>query len=182
VAAARVAGWQALGADLSQAACVVAGASAPAVQAQAESLPFRAGVLDVMTPVNVPDHVQRPRAVVDEVARVLRPGGVLVVRVPHGAFHAWASRALGRLGPWVRWRGLDVYPILHVFAFGPEALRRLVERGGFEVLSFRNSELGGRQLARRVATAAAGTVRALSGGRWLIAPSIELYARRRATP
>jgi hypothetical protein len=106
-----------------------------------------------------------------------------MVRVPNGAFHAWASRALGRLGPWVRWRGLDVYPILHVFAFGPEALRRLVERGGgCEVLSFRNSELGGRPLARRVATAAAGTVRAPSGGRWLIAPSIKLYARRRATP
>ena len=182
VAAARAAGWRALGADISHAACVVAGASAPIVQAGAENLPFRAGALDAVALVNVLDHTRQPRAVVREAARALRPGGVLVVRVPNGTFHASATRALGRLGPWVRWHGLDTYPVLHLFAYGPSALCRLVEDGDFEVVSVQNSDLGGPPLARVLATAVASTVRALSGRRWLIAPSIELYARRRATP
>jgi len=182
LAAARARGWRALGADVSHAACVVAGVGAPVVQAGAEALPVRAGALDAVALVNVLDHARRPLAVLREAERVLRPDGVLVVRVPNGVFHAWATGALGRLGPWARWCGLDTYPILHLFAFGPRALRRLVERGGFEVVAVLNSELGGRAPARAVATAAAGALDALSGGRWLVAPSIELYARRRATP
>jgi hypothetical protein len=117
-----------------------------------------------------------------EAARVLRPGGLLVVRVPNGAFHARCTRVLGRLGPWVRWRSLDTYPILHLFAFGPAALRRLAEDSGFEAVSVLNSRLAGAPRLRSVAAAAAGAVHALSGRRWVVGPSIELYARRRTGP
>jgi hypothetical protein len=102
---------------------------------------------------------------------------------------------LGSLGPLVRWRGWDAYPILHLFAFGPTALRRLVEGNGFEVLSTLNSALAspapgparsgwtatGRRLLRAVTAAGAGAAHALSGRRWAIGPSIELYARRTST-
>jgi SAM-dependent methyltransferase len=182
MAAVRADGWRPLGVDVSHAACVVARGGAPVVQASAEQLPFRAGTLDAVALVNVLDHARCPRAVIQEAARALRPGGLLVVRVPNGAVHSWATRALGHLGPWVRWRGLDTFPILHLFAFGPVSLRRLVEGAGFEVVSVVNSGLGARRLARAVGSAVAGTVRALSGRRWLIGPSIELYARRRAAP
>jgi len=130
---------------------------------------------------------------VREAARVLRPGGLLIVRVPNGAFHAPWAGLLGRLGPLVRWRGWDAYPILHVFAFGPAALRRLVERAGFEVLQTTNSALASpapapgrtaraaltRATVRGLTRGAAALVAAVSGGRWLAGPSIEVYARRR---
>jgi glycosyltransferase involved in cell wall biosynthesis/SAM-dependent methyltransferase len=182
--AARAAGWRAIGSDLSHAACVAArAAGGPVVQADAEALPFGAATLDAVTLVNVLDHTTRPRAVVREAARVLRPGGVLVLRVPNGAFHARWAAVLGRLGPFVRWRRLDAYPILHLFAFGPAALRRLVEGSGFEVVATLNSGLAagapGRGLLRALTAAAAGAAHALSGRRWLIGPSLELYARRR---
>ncbi len=196
MAAARAEGWRPIGTDLSHEACVAAAGTvaAPAVGADADALPFRTGTLDAVALVNVLDHTTRPRAVVDEAARVLRPGGLLIVRVPNGAFHpAWA-RLLGSLGPLARWRGWDAYPILHLFAFGPTALRRLVERAGFEVLQTLNSGLAslapaparsawtttGRRLLRAVTAAAAGAAHVLSGRRWVIGPSIELYARRRA--
>jgi glycosyltransferase involved in cell wall biosynthesis/SAM-dependent methyltransferase len=182
LAAARASGWRTIGTDLSHEACVVARAAAPVVQASAAELPFHAATLDAVMLVNVLDHANAPGAVVHEAARVLRPGGLLMIRVPNGAFHAGWIRLLGHLGPWARWRGWDAYPILHVFAFGPAALRRLVERSGFDVLSLTNADLVRARLLRRLATAAAGSVHVVSGGRWAIGPSLELYARRRATP
>jgi hypothetical protein len=118
------------------------------------------------------------------------------MRVPNGAFHRPWAQALGSLGPLVRWRGWDTYPILHLFAFGPLALRRLVERAGFQVLATRSSRLASpaadpartgpaaaaRRLLRAMTAAMAGAVHALSGGRWVVGPSIELYARRRGAP
>jgi glycosyltransferase involved in cell wall biosynthesis/SAM-dependent methyltransferase len=180
--AAGAAGWRPIGTDVSHEACRVAGATAPVVRAAAEALPFRTAALDAVTLVNVLDHTTRPAAVVREAARVLRPGGVLVARVPNGAFHARFTRALGHLGLWARWWSWDTYPILHLFAFSPRALRRLMERHGFEVLAIDNSELAGPRLLRGIAAAAAGAVRVLSGRRWVIGPSLELTARRRPTP
>jgi SAM-dependent methyltransferase len=160
------------------------------VQADAAALPFASATLDAVTLVNVLDHTTEPRTVVGEAARVLKPGGLLILRVPNGAFHAPWAATLGRLGPFVRWRRLDAYPILHIFAFGPRALGRLVESCGFEVLATRSSGLAaggargglpgaGRGLLRAVTAGAAGIAEKISGGRWVIAPSIELYARRR---
>ncbi len=195
MAAAAEQGWRPIGTDLSREACAAArrAVAAPVAQADADALPFASGTLDAVALVNVLDHTTRPLAVVREAARVLRAGGVLIVRVPNGSFHAPWAGVLGRLGPFVRWRGWDVYPVLHVFAFGPAALRRLVERGGFEVVETVNSALAGPAprpgsgaaalglaAVRALTGGAATVVSALSGGRWLVGPSIEVYARRRA--
>ncbi|HTO13366.1 MAG TPA: asparagine synthase (glutamine-hydrolyzing), partial [Candidatus Binatia bacterium] len=128
MAAAVEHGWRPLGTDLSGEACAAARrlTAASVVQADAAALPFRAGTLDAVALVSMLDHTTQPLAAVREAARVLRPGGVLVVRVPNGGFHAGWAHVLGRLGPAVRWRDWDTYPVLRVFAFGPRALRRLV--------------------------------------------------------
>lgn len=192
VAAARAQGWRALGIDLAHEACRAAtrAAAGPVVQADAVALPFGAGALDAVTLVNVLDHISEPRAVLLEVARVLRPGGLLILRVPNVDFHAPWAHLLGRLGPVARWRHWDVYPILHLFAFGPASLRRLVEGSGFEVLATLNSRLahpapapGGiaraaRALLRTFTATAAGAAHVLSGRQWVLGPSLELYARR----
>ena len=124
---------------------------------------------------------------------MLRPGGLLVVRIPNAAFHAPWAPLLAHLGPLVRWRRWDAYPILHLFALSPRSVRRLVERAGFDVVTLRNSTLAaaapdaaatrrgsaGRRILRQITAAVAGTAGAVTGGRWLVGPSIEVYARRR---
>jgi SAM-dependent methyltransferase len=47
----------------------------------AEAIPLVSGSVDVVVTRNSLDHVTSPRAVADEVARILRPGGTLLVSV-----------------------------------------------------------------------------------------------------
>jgi glycosyltransferase involved in cell wall biosynthesis/SAM-dependent methyltransferase len=183
LAGAAARGWRAVGVELSSRAARVARNldAGPVVQAHGAALPFRSGALDAVTLVNILDHLEAPSTALAEARRVLRPGGLLVVRVPNGTVHGIAARLLARLGPGARWRGWDAWPILHAFAFGHGALVRLVERAGFVRARARNSPraegAGGGARVAGVALAAAGALAAaVSAGRWLVGPSIEVWA------
>src|SRR6185295_10120439 len=104
------------------------------VQADARALPFAGAAFDALTVVNVLDHTIHPRRVIQEAARVLRPGGLLVVRIPNATFLAPSAPLLAQLGRLGRWRRWVAYPMLRLFAFSPHAVRRLVERAGFDVV------------------------------------------------
>ncbi len=52
------------------------------VRGRAESLPFDDGSFDTVMCTQVIEHVPEPRAVLAECARVLRPGGILIVSAP----------------------------------------------------------------------------------------------------
>ena len=81
-------------------------------------------------------------------------------------------------------------PVLHLWSFTPRGLRVLAERAGLEVVALRNSSLAAESsepagkgsllvsVLRTGLAAGAVVVSRLSGGRVLLAPAIELYARR----
>jgi SAM-dependent methyltransferase len=69
------------------------------VEGDATALPFGDGSLDAVVLLDVLEHVPEPRAAVAEARRVLRPGGVIVLSVPHRGL-------LARLD------SLNVYPAL----------------------------------------------------------------------
>jgi SAM-dependent methyltransferase len=54
----------------------------PHIQCRAESVPLAADSVDAVICAELLEHVPDPRAVLGEVARVLRPGGVLLISVP----------------------------------------------------------------------------------------------------
>jgi glycosyltransferase involved in cell wall biosynthesis/SAM-dependent methyltransferase len=186
LAAAGQRGWHGIGMDLSREACALAQrAGQTALHAESGHLPFRDGCLDAISFVNVLDHVADPLGSLREAQRALAPGGALVVRVPNAAFHRPAIRLFSALGPWARSRGLDGLPILHLYGLTSRSLRSLARRAGFEEPIVRLSGLalesgGAAALGRLGPPTLAWTVRALerlSGGRWLLGPSLELYAR-----
>ena len=103
------------------------------VQANVEEpLPFEDASFDAVVAGELFEHLQFPDALVAEIARVLRPGGVLVGSVPN------AFRLQGRLR-FLLGRAPEDDPT-HLQMFSPAAMRDLL--GGFE--NVRLEFVGGR--------------------------------------
>lgn len=73
------------------------------IAAPGENLPFEDGSFDIVLCDNVVDHAENPRRILEEIARVLAPGGLLYfeVNVHHPFYHAAASLHAG-------WRALGI--------------------------------------------------------------------------
>ncbi|WP_165106533.1 class I SAM-dependent methyltransferase [Limisphaera ngatamarikiensis] len=108
--------------------------------ARARGIPVRLGTLesqgypdgwfDAVYSAHVLEHVHDPLGLLRECARVLKPGGRLVLLTPN-------VESLGHRRFGSAWLNLD--PPRHLFLFSPGTLRRLAERAGLEVLSLRST-------------------------------------------
>jgi 2-polyprenyl-3-methyl-5-hydroxy-6-metoxy-1,4-benzoquinol methylase len=87
---------------------------------------------DAVTMWDVLEHLHDPSAALGKIHRLLKPGGVLVARLPNGASHD------ARLfGPY--WAGLDAPR--HLYVFTPQTLAALLGQNGFELVAT-NTHLG----------------------------------------
>jgi glycosyltransferase involved in cell wall biosynthesis/SAM-dependent methyltransferase len=129
----REQGWKGIGFDPSAQAVAYARERGLDVFEQgwpACSLPD--GSADVVTFINVLDHLRDPFGALQEAWRILRPGGLLYIRVPNGPVHMWIRSALGGSGP----ARLSVF---HLYGFGRRAFLHHLPRLGFAVLDVRTA-------------------------------------------
>ena len=120
--AARSQGWEVIGTEVSP----------PAAEAlRAQDLDVRLGELetldlpevDVVSLVEVVEHVPDPRTLVSDAARLLRPGGVMYITTPHA--RGVSARVL-RTG----WSA--VTPPEHLQLFSVNGLRTMIKAAGLE--------------------------------------------------
>ena len=105
------------------------------IAAYGEKLPFADGSFDIVLCDNVVDHAENPRRIIEEIARVLAPGGLLyfTVNVHHPFYHAAATAHAG-------WRalgiGFEITPFAdHTVHLTLAAARRLFRGLPVETLS-----------------------------------------------
>ncbi|MBW1929011.1 MAG: methyltransferase domain-containing protein [Deltaproteobacteria bacterium] len=97
-----------------------------------DPLPFHDDFFDGVTMLAVLEHIFDPYAVIQEVRRVLRPGGQLVIDVPNAASLTNRMRILlGRIPVTSTDRGWDGG---HLHYFTKHALDRLLREEGFDIL------------------------------------------------
>ena len=89
---------------------------------------FPDGYFDVVTMWHVIEHLVNPRDTLAAVHRVLKPGGLLLLRTPN--VESWEARLFQR-----RWYGGDAPRHLHLFS--PETMERLLRQCGFPVTLMR---------------------------------------------
>jgi SAM-dependent methyltransferase len=104
---------------------------APTIAAAGEQLPFRDQSFDVVLCDNVVDHAESPARIVGELARILKPGGLLYFTVNfHHPVYAVAA------GVHTGWRGLGVSYEIGPFADHTHHLTLVAARGLFAGLPF----------------------------------------------
>lgn len=159
-----------------------------AAKADLERLPFADGSFDVVLSSHVAEHLVRPEAVFGELARVLRPGGRLVLLTPNRwhyvtlsarllphRFHVWFN---GRRGVDQR----DVFPTVYR-ANTAGRLRSLAEGAGLRVERIEQFETEPEYLAFSLPSYALGVgwERAVNRWSWLrgLRVNLLLVASRR---
>jgi SAM-dependent methyltransferase len=104
------------------------------------------GSFDVVTILNVLEHLKDPRAVLRQLHALLRAGGILVVVVPDARLHSLVGtvrRKLGCTDPF--WMDTERHPLVgfdpphHLSSFEPRTILRLLERCDFRVFYMRHA-------------------------------------------
>jgi 2-polyprenyl-3-methyl-5-hydroxy-6-metoxy-1,4-benzoquinol methylase len=101
---------------------------------------------DVISVLNVVEHLRDPRSVLRGLRELMVDGGLLVIAVPDAQLHAFLGRTrkiLGFSDPF--WMNTKKHPLvgfdppMHLCSFGPGTITRLIETCGFQKLSVRNA-------------------------------------------
>ena len=186
----RRAGWQPVGVELSAQACAAARAQGLDVaQGSLQQAAFADGEFDVVTLWNVLDHMTQPLDEMREVHRILKPGGLVLVRVPNAAFHRLVKAAVRRLNSLMNLNMADK-TTFKMCTFSGASARRLFDRAGFRQVRIDNSAMsdinpwsidrGYRVWLLRTfkMVVVLGFHLADAIGRRKMAPSIEIYATK----
>jgi ubiquinone/menaquinone biosynthesis C-methylase UbiE len=89
---------------------------------------FPSAFFDVVTLWDVIEHLSDPKAELEEIYRILKPGGLVCIHTIN--IESLLARLLGRRWPW--------FLEMHIYYFSPRTLGRVLEEIGFQVHSYMN--------------------------------------------
>ena len=126
LAAARKNGWNAQGLDVSASAVKhVRNLGFEVYEGELQDAAFPSEHFDVVTAAELLEHLIDPQPLLQEVARILRPGGLFWTTTPHA--RGLSGRMLG-----LKWR--CVWPPEHLQLFSVRGLKKLLRDAGFRQL------------------------------------------------
>ncbi|HKR15581.1 MAG TPA: class I SAM-dependent methyltransferase [Pyrinomonadaceae bacterium] len=129
--AARKNGWNAQGLDVSAGAVKhVRGLGFEVFEGELHDAAFPSQHFDVITAAELLEHLVDPQPLLNEVARILRPGGLFWTTTPHA--RGLSGRLLG-----LNWR--CVWPPEHLQLFSIRGLKKLLHVAGFRQLRIKTT-------------------------------------------
>ncbi|MGE3298582.1 MAG: class I SAM-dependent methyltransferase [Porticoccaceae bacterium] len=142
VAAANSCGWEGAGVELSSHGRAFAKSRfGIAVVERIEEI--ASGTVDAVRASHVLEHIPEPNLFLAELARILRPGGALLVIVPHREpFIEMLVNRVRRCRRGSRVLSGAVYPDMHVLGFDERTLTSVVARHGLKALWTRSVSMG----------------------------------------
>jgi 2-polyprenyl-3-methyl-5-hydroxy-6-metoxy-1,4-benzoquinol methylase len=137
--------------------------------------PFNEQSFDVITMWHVLEHTTSPMQTLQEVRKLLKPGGLVVLAVPN--LNDRLMQAAYRL---VKGRKLRLFSIgdkeIHLFHFSVQSLRLLLEKTGFTCVKV-GPDFGVVELSKQLVNHVAAVLFYLAGAHWY--NSIQVVACRR---
>lgn len=124
--AAAFVGWRVCGVEVASAPAFIAGRRHDVFYGSLSDASYEPNSFDVVRLNNVIEHVLSPRALVCDIRRVLRPGGLLAISTPNIESFTAALQGVG-------WR--YVQGGHHIYLFGLRTIGKLLEAEGFKILS-----------------------------------------------
>jgi ubiquinone/menaquinone biosynthesis C-methylase UbiE len=129
--AARKNGWHAQGLDVAEQATEhVRALGFEVFHGELQQAQFPLQHFDVITAAEILEHLSEPRLLVQEVARILRPGGLFWTTTPHA--RGLSARVLG-----LNWR--CIWPPEHLQLFSVAGMKALLRDVGFRQISFQTT-------------------------------------------
>lgn len=145
------AGWNVEGVEVSESAVKHAMSQGiSAFHGELEEAKFPDGHFDVVMASELLEHVHHPRQLLEEVARVLRPGGLLWATTPNG-------RGVSRKILGLSWSGVS--PPQHLQLFSPRALRHMLTSAGLQPERFRIVSVNPTEIIHDVGARLSGRIR-----------------------
>ena len=166
LALARERGWDVVGVELSPTASAYARTNfgLTVYNCDLADVPLADASFDAVIGWHVLEHVRNPKDQLLRLAALLKPGGVLGLRVPN--IDSFGARAAGQWWPWM-------CPPAHLWFFSPTTLPRLLGACGFEVMEVRTLRGDGNNLYQYALMAA---------GSWLNELRLRLRKGNRVQP
>ena len=100
-----------------------------------EDARFENGFFDIVTMTDVFEHLTQPKKVLSEISRILKPDGIIFIKVPNALFNLlklYGAKALGRL------KNYDIFDSYeHVVHYSQKTLTLMLESSGFKVIDAR---------------------------------------------
>jgi len=124
--AAKSVGWRVCGVEVAFAPASIAARHHDVFYGLLSDAPYGPNSFDVIRLNNVIEHVPSPRSLLQDIRRLLRPGGLLFISTPNVTSFTAALQGMG-------WR--YVQGENHIYLFGLRTIGRLLEIAGFKVVS-----------------------------------------------
>lgn len=154
LAIARARGWQVRGVELSLDAVTYAQRvfGIEMWHGDVMEAPFTCQSFDAIMMWHVLEHTHNPRAQLEQMYALLKPGGLLGLRVPNRI--SMGARLAGRSWMWM-------CPPAHLWYFSPQTLTRLLRHIGFDILEAHSLRGDGNNVYQHALVAMGGRLNAL---------------------